>query len=46
LYETASTDPLAIGGTTLLVAAMVVAACLRPARTATTLDPLDALRQP
>jgi len=44
LFETSAHDPLTFGLTTLLLAAVAFAACLLPARRATQVNPIDALR--
>ena len=44
LFQTSAHDPLTFGLTTLLLAAVAVAACLLPARRATPVNPIDALR--
>ncbi len=44
LFEVSPTDPLAIGAVTLLLAAIALAATLIPARRATRVDPVIALR--
>jgi putative ABC transport system permease protein len=44
LAQTSARDPLTIGGIATLMIAVSIAACLWPARRATRLDPLKALR--
>jgi len=44
LVEIEPTDPLTLAGITLLLSAVALAACLVPARRASRLDPVDALR--
>ncbi len=44
LYEVKSDDPLALGGVAAVIAVVVSVACLLPARRATRVDPMVALR--
>jgi putative ABC transport system permease protein len=44
LYSTSPTDPLTLGVTTSLLASVALFACYVPARRATRIDPLNALR--
>jgi len=44
LFEVASTDPLTFGGVAVVVTAVVVVACARPARRAMAVDPATVLR--
>ena len=44
LYHTNPRDPIALGATVLIIAAVALVACLIPARRATKVDPMIALR--
>jgi ABC-type antimicrobial peptide transport system permease subunit len=45
LYDVAPRDPLTLGGVSVVLALVALAACWIPARRATGADPLRALRQ-
>jgi ABC-type antimicrobial peptide transport system permease subunit len=44
LYQVSPTDPLTLGATTMLLGTVALLACYWPARRATRIDPLVALR--
>jgi ABC-type antimicrobial peptide transport system permease subunit len=44
LYQVSSHNPALLGGATVLLAATALLACLLPARRATLVDPVQALR--
>jgi ABC-type antimicrobial peptide transport system permease subunit len=43
-YQISAHNPLLLGGTTVLIGLVAIAACLIPARRATRVDPIIALR--
>jgi ABC-type antimicrobial peptide transport system permease subunit len=45
LYDVSATDPLTLGGVALAVIGVAVVAAMIPARRATRIDPLAALRE-
>jgi len=44
LYEVSAHNPALLAGSTILLAAIALIACLLPARRATHVDPIQALR--
>jgi putative ABC transport system permease protein len=44
LYQVSAHNPALLGGATVLLAAIALLACLLPARRATFVNPIDALR--
>jgi putative ABC transport system permease protein len=44
LYQVSAHNPALLGGATVLLAAIALIACLLPARRATLVDPIQALR--